>query len=125
VTLRSRRDQQTYFSLRSLDAQIAETRATAARARTPQDQARREEGGPQLGPETPAAEGARSDAAFQFNEFMAPAWTLGRAPCGHDHFARSDGPPGDSAQLPFRRCLRSLAVALARTATGYPQAERS
>ena len=93
---------QTYFSLRSLDAQIAETRATVAtREDTLTIVRRRAEGGLSSDLEVRQAEGARSDAAFQLNEFLRQR-ALG------EHLvatltSRLDRtvPPGDLAQLPL------------------------
>ncbi len=93
---------QIYFSLRSLDAQIAETRATlATREDTLKIVRRRAEGGLSSDLEVRQAEGARSDAAFQLNEFLRQR-ALG------DHLlatltSRLDRtvPPGDLAQLPL------------------------
>jgi multidrug efflux system outer membrane protein len=62
---------ETYFSLRSLDAQIASTRATLrTREETLGIVRRRAEGGLSSDLELRQAEGARSDAAFQLNEFL-------------------------------------------------------
>jgi len=62
---------QTYFALRSLDAQIASTRATlATRDETLKIVRRRAEGGLASDLEVRQAEGARSDAAFQLDELL-------------------------------------------------------
>ena len=62
---------QTYFSLRSLDAQIAATRATlATRDDTLAIVRRRADGGLASDLEVRQAEGARSDAEFQLNELL-------------------------------------------------------
>jgi multidrug efflux system outer membrane protein len=62
---------QTYFLLRSLDAQIAATRATlATRDDTLAIVRRRAEGGLASDLEVRQAEGARSDAAFQLNDLL-------------------------------------------------------
>jgi len=93
---------QTYFSLRSLDAQIAATRATlGTREDTLRIVRRRAEGGLSSDLEVRQAEGARSDAEFQLNEFLRQR-ALG------EHLlatltSRLDRtvPPGDLAQLPL------------------------
>ena len=93
---------QTYFSLRSLDAQIAATRATlGTREDTLKIVRRRAEGGLSSDLEVRQAEGARSDAEFQLNEFLRQR-ALG------EHLlatltSRLDRtvPPGDLAQLPL------------------------
>ena len=93
---------QTYFSLRSLDAQIAATRATlGTREDTLKIVRRRAEGGLTSDLEVRQAEGARSDAEFQLNEFLRQR-ALG------EHLlatltSRLDRtvPPGDLAQLPL------------------------
>ena len=93
---------QTYFSLRSLDAQIAETRGTlATREDTLRIVRRRAEGGLSSDLEVRQAEGVRSDAAFQLDEFLRQR-ALG------EHLlatltSRLDRtvPPGDLAQLPL------------------------
>jgi len=62
---------QTYFSLRSLDAQIASTRATlVTRDETLRLVRRRADGGLSSDLEVRQAEGARSDAAFQLDELL-------------------------------------------------------
>ncbi|HTS22691.1 MAG TPA: efflux transporter outer membrane subunit [Casimicrobiaceae bacterium] len=62
---------QTYFLLRSLDAQIAATRATlASRDDTLTIVRRRADGGLASDLEVRQAEGARSDAAFQLDELL-------------------------------------------------------
>ncbi|HZI83139.1 MAG TPA: efflux transporter outer membrane subunit [Casimicrobiaceae bacterium] len=62
---------ETYFSLRSLDAQIASTRATlASRDETLAIVRRRADAGLASDLEVRQAEGARSDAAFQLNELL-------------------------------------------------------
>ncbi|HEV2685424.1 MAG TPA: TolC family protein, partial [Actinomycetota bacterium] len=62
---------ETYFSLRSLDAQIAATRATlTTREETLAIVRRRAEGGLASDLEVRQAEGAQSDAAFQMNELL-------------------------------------------------------
>jgi multidrug efflux system outer membrane protein len=93
---------QTYFALRSLDAQIAATRATlATREDTLKIVRRRAEGGLSSDLEVRQAEGARSDAAFQFDEFLR------QRALGEHLLATLTGnldttvPPGDLAQLPL------------------------
>ncbi len=62
---------QTYFSLRSLDAQIAATRSTLeSRDQTLTIVRRRADGGLASDLDVRQAEGARSDAAFQLDEFL-------------------------------------------------------
>jgi multidrug efflux system outer membrane protein len=92
---------QTYFSLRSLDAQIAATRASL---RTREDTLaivrRRADGGLASDLEVRQAEGARSDAAFQQNEFLR------QRALGEHLLATLTGKldlalvPGDITQLP-------------------------
>jgi multidrug efflux system outer membrane protein len=92
---------QTYFSLRSLDAQIASTRATL---RTREDTLtivrRRAEAGLSSDLELRQAEGARSDAAFQLNDFLR------QRALGEHLLATLTGkldlaiPPGDLDELP-------------------------
>jgi multidrug efflux system outer membrane protein len=93
---------QTYFSLRSLDAQIAATRATlATREDTLKIVRRRAEGGLSSDLEVRQAEGARSDAAFQLNEFLRQRvlgeHLLATLTSRLDHTVA----PGDLAQLPL------------------------
>ncbi len=93
---------QTYFSLRSLDAQIAATRATL---RTREDTLaivrRRADGGLASDLEVRQAEGARSDTAFQQNEFLR------QRALGEHLLATLTGkldlaiPPGDLGELPL------------------------
>ena len=92
---------QTYFSLRSLDAQIAATRGTlTTREDTLAIVRRRAEAGLTSDLEVRQAEGTRSDAALQLDEFLRQ-----RALAEHllaTLTARLDLalPPGDIAQLP-------------------------
>ena len=93
---------QTYFSLRSLDAQIASTRATlSTREETLGIVRRRAEGGLSSDLEVRQAEGARSDAAFQQNEFLR------QRALGEHLLATLTGkldlaiPPGDLDELPL------------------------
>jgi multidrug efflux system outer membrane protein len=93
---------QTYFSLRSLDAQIASTRATLrTREETLTIVRRRAEGGLSSDLELRQAEGARSDAAFQLNEFLR------QRALGEHLLATLTGkldlaiPPGDLDELPL------------------------
>jgi len=93
--------EQTYFSLRSLDAQIASTRATLrTREETLTIVRRRAEAGLSSDLELRQAEGARSDAAFQLNEFLR------QRALGEHLLATLTGkldlaiPPGDLDELP-------------------------
>jgi multidrug efflux system outer membrane protein len=93
---------QTYFALRSLDAQITSTRETL----TTRDESlrlvrRRADGGLASDLEVRQAEGARSDAAFQLNDLLRQ-----RALAQHllgTFTGRLDVsiPPGDLAHLPL------------------------
>lgn len=92
---------QTYFSLRALDAQIASTRATLrTREETLTIVRRRAEGGLSSDLELRQAEGARSDAAFQLNDFLR------QRALGEHLLATLTGkldlaiPPGDLDELP-------------------------
>ncbi len=92
---------QTYFSLRSLDAQVSATRATlVTRDETLAIVRRRAEGGLASDLEVRQAEGARSDVAFQLNELLrqrALAEHLLGTLTGRLDLAI---PPGDLAHLP-------------------------
>ncbi|HEX5864820.1 MAG TPA: efflux transporter outer membrane subunit, partial [Casimicrobiaceae bacterium] len=92
---------QTYFSLRSLDAQIASTRATlATRDDTLSIVRRRAESGLASDLDVRQAEGARFDAALQFDEFKRQrelAEHLLATLTGKLDLALA---PGDIAQLP-------------------------
>ena len=92
---------QTYFLLRSLDAQIAATRATlATRDETLAIVRRRADGGLASDLEVRQAEGARSDASFQLNELLrerALAEHLLATLTGRLDLAIA---PGDLAHLP-------------------------
>jgi len=92
---------QTYFSLRSLDAQIASTRATlASRDETLSIVRRRAEGGLASDLDVRQAEGARFDAALQLDEFTR------QRELGEHLLATLTGKldltlvPGDITQLP-------------------------
>jgi len=110
-------------SLRSLDARLRDPRDPRHARGLPHIVAPVTRGRPQP-TRTPASEGARSDAAFQFNyssscaQACAPGSTcLPRSPLGLDRTF----PARRLAQLPLPALLRQVCRStLARTPTGYP-----
>src|SRR5207253_765874 len=93
---------QTYFSLRSLDAQIASTRSTLeSRDETLSIVRRRAEGGLASDLDVRQAEGARFDAALQQDELVRQRELAEHLLATLTGKLDLSLPPGDIAQLPL------------------------